>query len=69
MYGVYQQSRLQWHLEAEAQGHSAAASAKVKRGGKHITFKRREEAEAWVKANAKGRQMYVRKISKPLECK
>lgn len=65
MYGVYRISKMGWHPEFTANGHSSAESAKVKRGGKHVMFKNKKVAEKWAKENAReGEELFVRKVSK-----
>ena len=69
MYGVYRISKKWWHVEETANGHTAAESAKVKRDGKHVMFKKKKVAEKWAKENAReGEKLFVRKVSKPIEC-
>jgi hypothetical protein len=62
-YGVYRKSKQQ--LDAPS-GNTSSESAKVKRGGKHVIFKNKKEADDWVKNNSKGEELFVRKVSKPV---
>jgi hypothetical protein len=59
VYGVYRKSQRQIDCP---DGHTSAESAKVKRGGKHLVFKREKEAQAWVAVN--DGDFFVRKVSK-----
>jgi hypothetical protein len=63
-FGIYRKSKAQ--LDSD-DGHTAAASAQVKRGGKHLTFKNKKEADKWVENNAKGENLFVRKVSKSVK--
>jgi len=62
-FGVYRKSKAQMDSD---DGHTAARSSLVKRGGKHVTFKSKKQADTWVKTNSKGENMFVRKVSKPV---
>ena len=69
-YGIYRRSRFEWESWAGTEGwkgNTGAASALVKRAGKHLTFKRKKDAQAWVAANSKKEPFYVRKVSKPVK--
>jgi hypothetical protein len=62
-FGVYRKAAQTGILNKD-EGHTSAASAKVKRGGKHVTFKSKNAANKWVTDNSKGENMFVRKVSK-----
>jgi hypothetical protein len=61
VHGVYRKSKAQ--IDSD-DGHTAARSALVKRGGEHVTFKSKGQAEKWIEDNSKGEEMFVRKVSK-----
>ena len=63
MYGVYRKEQGGQSYK-RCEGHTAAASAKVKRNREHVVFKRKAEAQQWITDNAKGEEMFVRKVSK-----
>jgi len=66
MFGIYRISY--WQKGSPTHnGHTGALSSRVKRGGKHVQFKSKREAEKWAKDNAReGEELYVRKVSKPI---
>lgn len=67
-YGIYRQSRCEWEAWPEQgggwNGNTQAASAKVRRGGKHLVFKNKKDAQKWVDENSGKEQFFVRKVSK-----
>jgi len=68
-YGVYRRSRFEWESwQTDGwKGNTGAASAKVKRGGKHVAFKSKKEAEKWAEENQKDEEFFVRKVSKDVK--
>ena len=64
-YGIYRKGQCQTDRSTD-RGHSGSASSIVKRGGKHVVFKRKPEAYQWIEDNSKGEEMFVRKVSKEI---
>ena len=62
MYGIYRRSRAQ--IDAK-DGHTSAASAKVKRDGKHLQFKKERDALKWIEEN--DGEFFTRKVSKEVK--
>jgi len=62
--GVYRKSKQQYDSD---DGHTSSASAEVRRGGKHVTFKNKKAAYKWIADNSKGETLFARKVSKSVK--
>ena len=66
MWGVYTNTR-GGDNHKRYQGHTFAESAKIKRNGEHMQFKRKRDAIQWMMDNESkygGCNLFVRKVSK-----